>query len=217
MTDPPREVEAGPAGPRCWVLIGQRLFVDFVNTRYRPAGGPEPLSAWPDLAAFAAAVGMESADDAAHLAAGLDGPGLFNEALALRGTLLELIETVLSGRPLPAAIVEALNRTLPAGDGGMRLAGATGTWRLVWHQSEPGPRRILGPLARSAADFLTRDDPARLRRCAQPDCPLFFYDVSRAGTRRWCRMDLCGNRHKALAHQRRRGRAARLDLAAADD
>jgi predicted RNA-binding Zn ribbon-like protein len=47
-----------------------------------------------------------------------------------------------------------------------------------------------------------------LRRCANHDtCVLMFLDTSRSHTRRWCSMELCGNRSKVAAHDARsRGR-----------
>lgn len=48
---------------------------------------------------------------------------------------------------------------------------------------------------------LIRQAPGRARKCANPTCPLHFVDTSRAGTRRWCSMDLCGNRSKVRRHR----------------
>ncbi|MFI7423519.1 CGNR zinc finger domain-containing protein [Nonomuraea sp. NPDC049684] len=51
----------------------------------------------------------------------------------------------------------------------------------------------------AAADFvrLLRERPERLRKCANPACVLWFLDVSKNGSRRWCSMEVCGNRAKA--------------------
>lgn len=51
----------------------------------------------------------------------------------------------------------------------------------------------------AAADLvrLYREGPGRIRKCANPDCVLWFYDVSKNGQRRWCSMQGCGNRMKA--------------------
>ena len=48
-------------------------------------------------------------------------------------------------------------------------------------------------------------DPSRIRRCAHPQCVLYFYDTSPLGNRRWCSMAGCGNRAKAARHYARRG------------
>ncbi|SFH60919.1 CGNR zinc finger domain-containing protein [Priestia megaterium] len=37
----------------------------------------------------------------------------------------------------------------------------------------------------------------RIRNCEHPECRLYFVDTSKSGKRRWCSMELCGNRQKA--------------------
>ncbi|WP_338787211.1 CGNR zinc finger domain-containing protein [Metabacillus sp. FJAT-53654] len=37
----------------------------------------------------------------------------------------------------------------------------------------------------------------RIRKCEHQDCILHFVDTSKSGKRRWCSMELCGNRKKA--------------------
>jgi len=49
-------------------------------------------------------------------------------------------------------------------------------------------------------------DAHRFRACASPTCSGVFVDTSRAGRRRYCMPDLCGNRANVAAH-RARGRA----------
>lgn len=50
----------------------------------------------------------------------------------------------------------------------------------------------------AAADYvrLVRERPERVRECANPECVLWFLDVSKNGSRRWCSMEVCGNRAK---------------------
>lgn len=37
----------------------------------------------------------------------------------------------------------------------------------------------------------------RIRQCEHEECILYFVDTSKPGKRRWCSMELCGNRRKA--------------------
>ncbi|RBP94977.1 CGNR zinc finger protein [Cytobacillus firmus] len=37
----------------------------------------------------------------------------------------------------------------------------------------------------------------RIRNCEHPECRLYFVDTSKSGKRRWCSMELCGNRQKS--------------------
>ncbi|MGW9208852.1 CGNR zinc finger domain-containing protein [Embleya sp. NPDC055664] len=46
----------------------------------------------------------------------------------------------------------------------------------------------------------------RFRACAGPDCRGVFVDTSRAGRRRYCLPDLCGNRINVANHRARRQR-----------
>jgi predicted RNA-binding Zn ribbon-like protein len=57
--------------------------------------------------------------------------------------------------------------------------------------------RMLWPIVRSAADFLTSDDLDTVRVCASDSCNWLFLDTSKNHSRRWCNMKSCGNREKA--------------------
>ena len=50
---------------------------------------------------------------------------------------------------------------------------------------------------------LLAGDASRIRRCAHPECVLYFYDTSPKRSRRWCSMAGCGNRAKAARHYAR--------------
>jgi predicted RNA-binding Zn ribbon-like protein len=63
---------------------------------------------------------------------------------------------------------------------------------------EAGPADAV--LARRLVEELGGIEPSRLRRCARPECGLFFYDSTRSGTQRWHSEVPCGWRER----QRRR-------------
>jgi predicted RNA-binding Zn ribbon-like protein len=48
---------------------------------------------------------------------------------------------------------------------------------------------------------LSELEPARLRRCARPECPLVFYDVTRSATQRWHAERPCGLRERQRRHR----------------
>ncbi|MET9364572.1 CGNR zinc finger domain-containing protein [Streptomyces sp. NPDC006632] len=48
-----------------------------------------------------------------------------------------------------------------------------------------------------------KQQPGRLRPCANAECQLFLLDRSRANRARWCSMAVCGNRAKARRHYER--------------
>ncbi|MFI6499937.1 CGNR zinc finger domain-containing protein [Nonomuraea typhae] len=60
----------------------------------------------------------------------------------------------------------------------------------------------------AAADLVRvmGERPDRVKRCANPRCILWFLDVSKNGSRRWCSMESCGNRAKVgRFNERHRG------------
>jgi predicted RNA-binding Zn ribbon-like protein len=63
------------------------------------------------------------------------------------------------------------------------------------------PEDLFAPLANSTAALFAHADRNRVRKCAQ--CVLHFHDTSKKGTRRWCSMQLCGNRIKVAAYAAR--------------
>ena len=63
------------------------------------------------------------------------------------------------------------------------------------------PEDLFAPLANSTASLFANVDRSRVRKCDQ--CVLHFHDTSKKGTRRWCSMQLCGNRLKVAAYAAR--------------
>ncbi len=78
------------------------------------------------------------------------------------------------------------------------------TWRRVVLQLEA--EDAFGPLLDDMVSLVTTADRSRIRKCAS--CVLHFHDTSKKGTRRWCSMQLCGNRLKVAAYAARRRRHA---------
>jgi predicted RNA-binding Zn ribbon-like protein len=79
--------------------------------------------------------------------------------------------------------------------------------KVVWRQKTTAS--ILAPLAEAAADLLATANFAFIKRCEHRDCILWFSDQTKSHQRRWCSMDICGNRHKVAAYRKRRGQPIR--------
>lgn len=135
-------------------------------------------------------------------------------AAAVHGQLVELRESVnalFTDAGADDAALATLNRVLATVPARRALVRDGGTFAWSSHGGgEPaGPiAALLAPLAWSAADLLTGGQRLRVRRCADADCGWLFLDTSRAGSRRWCSMETCGNRAKARRHHARQRTAA---------
>ncbi len=77
-------------------------------------------------------------------------------------------------------------------------------WRQDRHWRALSPEALLLPMAEAMGDLICRQDFAEVKICENPNCTLWFYDVSKNHTRRWCSMAVCGNRAKAAAHRARK-------------
>ena len=63
---------------------------------------------------------------------------------------------------------------------------------------------LLLPLAEAMGDLVCHPDFEGVKICENPSCTLWFHDISKNHTRRWCSMAVCGNRAKAAAHRARK-------------
>lgn len=175
-----------------------RLCLDFVRTlRYR--GTPAEREELPDGAALAEWVrqcgpaldtppAAEPDEDAACAARELREAVYAHVAAARAG-----------GRCGPQASAR-LNRAAAA-DVPVPYLTAEGALR---RRAGDPVAAVLALVARDALE-LAADAAlvARLHECAAPDCGAVFLDASRPGTRRWCSMEVCGNRAKKSAFRAR--------------
>ncbi|MEU9982559.1 CGNR zinc finger domain-containing protein [Streptomyces sp. NPDC050856] len=197
----PPPIEADPRP-----LTGEPLSIDLLNTRWIDAEGAhdlletlDGLEVW--LAAPAVRRSIGGYRDPGD-APGGDRPvpadrATLENVLRARAVLDELIAD--PDRPPPHA-VDALNDVLahgrvrrvlrPDGRPDTVVEVAEPSWLPAWSAAENWLR-------------LMADRPERVRSCANDDCVLHFYDISRNGTRRWCSMAGCGNRAKAQRHYAR--------------
>lgn len=207
-------------------LIGGHPALDLVNTLERgvPLDGEQPYDVLSDTSALlhwtvrvglisdaeAARVDRAWGEDTAAARAGLAAVRDIREELHL--AVLAMIPTT-DGEPIAAgaALVELHERWSAA------AARAT----LVLDQDDPPRVRLaygtvpamLVPdrIAETALDVLLTADLTRVRRCPVDEggCGWLFLDLSRNGSRRWCRMADCGSTAKARRLTERR-RAARI-------
>jgi predicted RNA-binding Zn ribbon-like protein len=78
-------------------------------------------------------------------------------------------------------------------------AGSSFQWQR--HRRWRRPEDLLLPIAEVMGDLICQADFERVKNCEGPTCTLWFHDVSKNHTRRWCSMAVCGNRAKAAAHR----------------
>jgi predicted RNA-binding Zn ribbon-like protein len=115
------------------------------------------------------------------------------------------------GRPLPVAALkelEPLNRLLERGESYNRIVPRHDLEGRAYLGLQPmrrwrSPDSLLLPVAEVLASFICNEDLTDVKRCEGPACTLMFVDRTPTRKRRWCSMEICGNRAKQAAHRNR--------------
>lgn len=140
-------------------------------------------------------------------------PGEIDRVAAQARSLREWFRTLIHvrrGKPLKAtdlAELEPLNRLLARDEGFGRLVaqrrGKTTTIALQQARRWASPEALLLPIGEALAKLLAEEDLVDVKACEGMACTLMFADRTRGRSRRWCSMDICGNRAKQIAHRHR--------------
>lgn len=192
-------------------LVGNNLSVDFVNTQIRENSAPkELLESFEDFIAWAAKAGLLDLPQAQALLQGWSGKPeaarVFKRALKFREALREMILDAARGAAIQSTALEAINLIMKEENGYAEVVRAEGGFEKQFHADFNNPARLLAPIAEAAADLLCYGNLAYVRKCENPECVLYFYDVTKNHARRWCSMAGCGNRAKAAAFYQRQSR-----------
>jgi predicted RNA-binding Zn ribbon-like protein len=202
MTKPVRKSEWKDG----FLFLGNQLALDFLNTC--PVQNGEAVELLPDFDALLRwfqAADLLSSGEAASLRQEW-GPSTQAQHVveAIRELREGLRKEILSwerGGTIHGTATGELSRLMAEHPMLTRLkvSGSASTTEL-WFDSRR-PKDLFAPLAHSAAMLFAEVDRNRVRKCGQ--CVLHFYDTSKKGTRRWCSMQLCGNRLKVAAYAAR--------------
>ena len=195
-----------------FLFLGNVLCLDFINTEIIAKGQRVSLiNDFADLRNWLVTAGVISEAEFAGAETawrGEEKEAALREALSFRAQLRRMAEQVTQGAEVSEGILNAINHKLTESRGHVGLVkteqGYVKTFHFAWQTS----LSLLAPIAASAADLLAGGELSYLRKCENPACILYFYDVSKNHKRRWCSMSICGNRSKVAAHyKRRRGNA----------
>src|SRR5262245_45467754 len=187
------------AGVRC---------LDFLNTvewRGRPEARDERLTSYGEFVAWAKAAGIvDNRERTRLLARARMSPRLAADVLADAIAAREALAALLGvGESKPGKAVAAINNVLAKDRFALRLRSDGGAVREQWELDSPALRRPLTVILREAAALLSSPERARVHHCSNDQCQWVFLDTSRNRSRRWCRMESCGNNAKARAHYHR--------------
>lgn len=189
-----------------FLFLGNHLVLDFLNTRPVQNGeAVELLLDFDALLRWFHAADLLSSGEAAGLrqqwGASVRAQHVVESMRKLRERLRKEILAIERGGAVHRAAMDELNQLMAEHPMLTRLkaSGSASTTELWFDPRQP--EDLFAPLAHSAAMLFAEVNRNRVRKCGQ--CVLHFYDTSKKGTRRWCSMQLCGNRLKVSAYAAR--------------
>lgn len=181
-------------------MVGDHLALDLLNTEMRVGNeavdlwrSGKDVHAWLDRYDLAAGASIAAAEEKT----------LLRQARELRALARHLIEQWKDGQlgdvqPLNKFLDDYLSAPQVTSDDNGRL--------VMTRVPKADPvANLLGPVAEAIAQLLTEGEVDLVKKCAHPECILWFYDRTKAHKRRWCSMASCGNRYKAAQFRKKVG------------
>jgi predicted RNA-binding Zn ribbon-like protein len=184
-------------------LVAGHVALDFVNTldyRYDPDRLIDLLPSYERFLTFCRQSEVISTPQTRKLLDGLrelDSQRIHREVIELREALYFLILSAVHGRSPDESHLRTLNRF---------LSEAPAVGKVTWHKRgfvrsfrdiTERPDGPLRQLVDAGVSLITSTDILKVRECGEKTCRWFFLDKSKNHSRRWCDMQLCGNRSKA--------------------
>ena len=189
-----------------FLFLGNHLALDLVNTRIIPER--DSVELLPDKVAlerWLLAAGLVTSTNGARLLRrwrdSAEAQSFLEELRRFRERLRAVVIQREAGEAVSARFLAELNRLLEKYPTRIALSAAGGMLQREVLFEPATPSEVWAPIAAATADLLTEVDPSRIRKCES--CIMHFYDVSKKSSRRWCSMNICGNRVKVAAYRQR--------------
>ena len=180
------------------VFLASHPALDFLNTQWPTASGTEDFfETDEDVLSWLRQAGLAPAGVTEVRPSG----ALLRAAHALRTVIRTMVESRKAGK-IPD--LSDLNAFLVAAQSHPQLSWTPSkTIVMKTVRAANTAEQVLSPVALEAAELFSTADFRRVRRCDDPSCVHWFYDLTRPGRRRWCSMATCGNRLKVKTYRRR--------------
>jgi len=191
-------------------LIGNELALDLANTSSGRghATHRDHLERAEHVVAWARHARALSSSDGDKLEAELAAnpklaQRLLRRTLELREAVHMIGQAIATRRAADAGAVEQLKHIHAECVARAKLVphGASFVWG--WDPADGVVEAVLGPVTLSALTLLTQSDLSRVKQCQGDRCGWLFFDTTKNKSRRWCEMEVCGNRAKQRRFHRR--------------
>ncbi len=190
-----------------FLFVANRPILDFLNTRPVLAQGPtELLPDFHALERWLIASGMVRSTRAKRLLRSWrhapEAAAFLRDLLGFRERLRDAVLRVEGGSAPSDEFIRELNAGLIRHPPITVLRKRDKRIGREPHFDLQQLADLWTPFLNAAADLLSEPETHRLRQCEA--CVVHFFDTSKKGSRRWCSMNICGNKLKVAAYQRRK-------------
>jgi predicted RNA-binding Zn ribbon-like protein len=202
---------AANAKPGEWVdgflFVANRPILDFLNTRpVLDQGETELLTDFHALERWLIASGIVHQAKAKSALRGWrrssEAAVLLRNLIAFRERLREAVQRMEAGSAPSEEFLREVNLGLLQHPSTFALRKRDGRMVREQYFELKRPSDLWAPIFNGVADLLSEPDTKRIRQCEA--CVIHFFDTSKKGSRRWCSMNICGNKLKVAAYQRRK-------------
>ena len=204
-------MRAATQEPSEWVdgflFIANRPILDFLNTKPLLAQGPtELLPDFDALGRWLIASGTVSSAKTKNLLRSWrrspEAASFLKDLIAFRERLREAVIRMEGGSAPSDEFIQEVNTALLEHPPIMALRKRKGAIVREPLFEPKRPADLWVPILDGVANLLSEPENDRIRQCEA--CVLHFFDTSKKGSRRWCSMNICGNKLKVAAYQRRK-------------
>ena len=183
-------------------FLGGDLSLDFVNTVHDRHEEPlrDLLQNYLELVTWVySANAINDSQKEKLLQKGLENQTeanqVYKDSLQLREAFYDFILNLINQDETSSANIQLINQRVSRVFSNLELTQLEGRFVLDWKAESFGLESVLWPITRAFADLVTSEDISRIKKC--PNCGYLFVDNSKNKSRRWCSMEICGNRVKA--------------------
>lgn len=190
-----------------FLFVANRPILDFLNTKpVLPQGATELLTDFHALERWLIASGIASSAHTKSLLRSWrqssKAKDLLKELIAFRERLRQAVLRMEGGLAPSDDFIKEVNAWLQKHPPSASLRKRDGMIVRESLFTLHEPADLWAPIIEGAADLLCETQTSRIRKCES--CVLHFFDTSKKGSRRWCSMNICGNKLKVAAYQRRK-------------
>ena len=190
-----------------FLFVANQPILDFLNTKPVLESGPTELL--PDVHAlerWLIASGIASSPKTKALVRSwrrsAPAASFLKDLIHFRERLREAVFRIESGHAPAEDFIKELNSRLVEYPLQTALRKEHGRLVREVRFTPRKPADFWAPIIDSAADLLSESNTSRIRKCES--CVVHFLDISKKGSRRWCSMNICGNKLKVAAYRRRK-------------